>query len=137
MSERVNELIKREVLRAEKNIFIFCLFLVLAGYVGMTLWLNAIRQNAALWFVWVLIVLQLFFYFSIFVACLMRAKQCGHQHAFWLFLILAIASRVNNWELVLIPAMAVTMLVLSERNQKVSAERQHLLPGEDDHTETV
>ena len=137
MSERANELIKREVLRVEKNTFIFWLFLVPAGYVGTTLWLNAIRQSAALWFVWVLIVLQLFLYFSIFVACLTRARQCGHRHAIWLFLVLAIASRVNNWELVLIPAMAVTMLVLSERNQKVSSERQHLLPGKGDHTGTV
>lgn len=119
----VNELIRREVLREGKTSFIFRLSLVLAGYVGTTLWLNAIRENAALWFVWVLIVLQLFFYFSIFVACSMRARQCGHRHAFWLILVLCIASRVNDWELVLIPAMAVTMLVLSERNQKVSAQR--------------
>jgi hypothetical protein len=131
----VYELIKREVLRAEKNFFIGRLFLVLAGYVGMTLWLNAIRQSAALWFVWVLIALQLFLYFSIFVCCIMRAKQCGYRHAFWPICVLAAASRVNDWELVLIPAMAVTMLVLSERNQKVSAERQYLLPEEGDHTE--
>jgi len=115
-----NELIKREVLRAEKNAFIFRLFLVLAGYVGTTLWLNAIRQNAALWFVWVLIVPQLLLFFSIFVVCSMRANQCGHRHAIWLFCILAAASRVNDWELVLIPAMVVTMLVLSERNRKAS-----------------
>jgi len=117
-----NELIKREVLRAEKNAFIFRLFLVLAGYVGTTLWLNAIRQSAALWFVWVLIVPQLLFYLSIFVVCSMRAKQCGYRHAFWLILVPCIASRVNDWELVLIPATVVIMLVLSERNQKISAQ---------------
>ena len=67
----------------------------------------------------------------------MRAKQCGLRYRYvWLFLVLAL-SRVKNWELVLIPALAVTMLVLSERNQRVSAERQHLLIGEDDHAETV
>ena len=137
MNERANELIKREVLRAEKNAFIFWFFLALVGYVGTTLWLNAIRQHAALWFVWVLIVLQLLFYFSIFVACLRRARQCGYQYAFWVFLVLAIASRVNNWELVLIPGMAVTMLILSERNQKVSSEGQYLLTGKGDHTEPV
>ena len=127
-----NEFIKRVVLRAEKTAFIFRLFLVLAGYVGITLWLNAIRNNSAIWFVWILIALQLFLFISIFVVCFMRTQQCGHRHAFWLFLVLAIASRVNDWELVLIPAMAVTMLVLSERNKKVSAQRQHLLPGEGD-----
>ena len=90
-----NELVKREVLRAEKNAFIFRLFLVLAGYVGTTLWLNAIRNNSAIWFVWVLIALQLFLFVSIFVVCLTRTQQCGHRHAFWLFLVLATASRVR------------------------------------------
>lgn len=133
MSE-VTEIIKREVLRTEKNIFIFNLFLVLAGYVGTTLWLNAIRQSAAIWFVWVLIALQFFLFISIFVVCSMRAKQCDHRHVWLILVLVACASRVNNWELVLIPVMAATMLVLSERNQKVSAKRQHLLPGEEDHT---
>ena len=125
---RVNEMIEREVLRTEKNIFIFKFVLVLAGYVGMTLWLNAIRQSAAIWFVWVLIALQFFLFISIFVVCSIRAKQCGHRYQwFWLFPFLVL-SRVNNWELLVIPALVVAMLVLSERNQKVSAERQHLLP---------
>ena len=134
---KITEMIKKEVLRAEKNFFIFKLFFAIAGYVGMTLWLNAIRQSAALWLVWFLIALQLLFYFSIFVTCLMRSKQCGHRHTFLLFLALAVASRVNDWELLLIPAMAVTMLVLSERNQKVSDGRQHLLPTEEDQAEAV
>lgn len=115
----------------EKNVFIFKLFLVLVGYVGTTLWLNAIRQSAAIWFVWVLIALQLFLFISIFVVCTMRAKQCGYRYIWLILFLVACASRVNNWELVLIPVMAVTMLVLSECNQKVSAERQHLLLGEE------
>jgi len=131
MSE-VSDVIKKEVLRTEKNIFIFKLFLVLAAYVGMTLWLNAIRQIAAIWFVWVLIALQLFLFISIFVACAMRAKQCGYRYVWLILVLVACASRVDNWELMLIPIMAVAMLILSERNQKVSAERQHLLPREND-----
>lgn len=137
MSEKADELIRREVLRGDKNGFILWLFLVLAGYVGTTLWLNAIRQSAAIWFVWVLIILQLFFYFSVFVVCLLRAKQCGYRYAFWVFLALAVASRVNNWELVLIPLMAATMLILSERNRKVSSESQHLLPEKSDHIKPI
>lgn len=137
MDERVNDFIKREVLRAEKNFFIVRLFVVIAGYVGITLWLNAIRQSAALWFVWFLIVLQLFFWASIFVACIMRCRQCGYRYSFWLFSLFAIASRVDNWEIVLIPAIAVIMIVLSERNQRVSSERQHLLQGEGDNDEKV
>ena len=131
------ELIKREILKNEKADFIGRLFFVLAGYIGTTLWLNAIRQSAARWFIWLLIILQLCFFFSIFVACLMRAKQCGYRHGFWIFFVLAIASRINDWELLLIPAMVVTMLVLSGLNQKVSAERQYILPEEGDHAEST
>lgn len=127
------ELIKKELLKTEKALFIGRLVFVLVGYIGLTLWLNAIRQTAALWFVWVLIILQLLFFFSIFVTCLMRAIQCGYRHPFWIFFVLAIASRVNNWELLIIPVMVVIMLVLSGLNQKVSPERQHLLPEEDHH----
>ncbi|MGB7060733.1 MAG: hypothetical protein WBF13_00085 [Candidatus Zixiibacteriota bacterium] len=127
---RANEFIKREALRAEKNIFIFRLLFVLAGYVGTTLWLNAIRQNAALWFVWVLIAIQLLFYFSIFVACYMRAKQWGARRYTWLIVALAILSRVNDWELVLIPVLALTTLILSELNQKISDKRRYSLPKE-------
>ena len=129
------ELVKREILKNEKADFIGRLIFVLAGYIGMTLWLNAIRQSAAQWFVWVLIILQLYFFFSIFIACLMRAKQCGYRHGFWIFCVLAIASRVNDWELLFIPAMVVTMLVLSGRNQKVSAERQYILPEKENEDE--
>lgn len=128
---RVHELIKREILRAEKNIVIFRLFVCLAGYVGTTLWLNAIRQASALWFVWILIGLQFFFLISIFVVCSMRARQCGHRHPYiWLLPILFL-SRVENWELVVLPALVVIILIISERNQQVSSERQHLLPEED------
>lgn len=133
----VNEFIKKKVLRLEKNIFIFKLFLVLVGYVGATLWLNAIRQGATIWFVWVLIALQIFLFISIFVVCSMRAKHCGCRYQWpWLFPFLAL-SRVNNWELVVIPALVLIMLVLSERNQKVSAARQGWLPEKEDETETV
>jgi hypothetical protein len=128
---KVHDLITEEVLRTEKNVFIFRFFLAIGGYVGITLWLNAIRQTAALWFVWVLIALQFFFFFSIFVVAAIRAKQCGYRHT-WLIFVPLILSRVNNWELVVIPVFVVIMLILSARNRNVSAEHQHLLPSEAD-----
>ena len=132
---RVDKLIKREVLRAEKNSFIFRLFIVFAGYIGITLWLNSIRQSAALWFVWTLIAVQLFFYLSIFVASSLRAKQCGYRYPWlWLFPILVL-SRVENWELVVFPLFVVIMLILSERNQRVSDEALYLIPEEGDDVE--
>lgn len=131
----VNDFIEGEVLKMERSAFIFRLFLVIVGYLGVTLWLNTIRQTAAIWLVWVLIALQLFFFLSIFVVCSLRAKQCGFRRT-WLLFVPLFLSRVDNWELVVIPALAVTMLILSARNRNVSAEHQHLLPNKADPSVT-
>ena len=125
---RATEIITREILRAEKNLFIFRLFLTVACYVGITVWLNAIRQTASTWLLWTLIVLQLFFFLTIFVVSSLRLRQCKTP-SWWLWLPL-ILSRINNWEVVAIPATIVVMLILSERNKHVSPERQHLLPSD-------
>ena len=129
------DLITGEVLGMERRGFIFRLLVTIVGYVGMTLWLNSIRQTAAIWFVWVLFAVQFLFFISIFVACSIRARQCGFRHT-WLMFVPLVLSRVNNWELVVIPALAVIMLILSARNRNVSAEHQHLLPNEADPSET-
>ncbi len=105
--------------------FIFRLFLAIGGYVGVTPWLNSIRQTAAVWFVWVLIAVQFCLFIAIFVACSLRAKQCGFRHT-WLIFVPLMLSRINDWELVVIPALAVIMLILSARNRNVSAEHQYL-----------
>lgn len=98
------------------------------GYVGVTLWLNAIRQTAASSLVWVLIALQLLCFFAIFVVCWGRAQQCGFRHT-WLMIVPLILSRINDWEWVILPALVVIMLILSARNRHVSAEHQHLIPN--------
>ncbi len=64
---RARELIRCELLRAEKNLFTFRLFLTVASYAGITIWLNAIRQTAATWLLWALIGVQLFLFLTIFV----------------------------------------------------------------------
>lgn len=127
---RVTEMITNEVLRTEKNIFIFRILITLASYVGITYWLNAIRQTASLWFVWLLIGLQIFLFLTIFVVCLLRLRQC-RKNTWWLSLPL-ILSRVDNWEVVIIPATMIVTLVLSELNKIVSEGRQHLLPVNED-----
>jgi hypothetical protein len=132
---RVAELITREVLRAEKNVFIFRLLIAAASYVGITFWLNAIRHTAATWFLWCLIGFQLFLFLSIFVVCSLRLRQC-RRHAWWLWFPLLL-SRVENWEVVLIPAAAIVTLIMSEVNVHVSEERHHLLPAEKDETDTT
>jgi hypothetical protein len=132
---RVAELITREVLRAEKNMFIFRLLVAAASYVGITFWLSAIRQTAATWFLWCLIGLQLFLFLTIFVVCSLRLRQC-RRHAWWLWFPLLL-SRIENWEVVLIPAAAIVTLIMSEVNVHVSEERQHLLPAEKAETDTT
>jgi hypothetical protein len=115
----VNELRERDILKAERNLFTVRLLLILAGYVGTTLLLNAIRVSAALWILWPLVVVQIFLYLSIFVICSFRLKKCGYRLS-WLFYILFVLSRVNDWELIIIPALVVTVFVLSARNQDKS-----------------
>jgi hypothetical protein len=132
---RVHDIIAKEVLRMEHGAFIFRLLLTIAAYVGITFWLNAIRQSAPIWFVWVLIAVQLFLFLTIFVVCSLRAKECGFKHT-WLIFIPLILSRINDWEVVVIPALAVLMIIVSARNKNVAPKHRHLLPANFDSSET-
>jgi hypothetical protein len=124
---RVHELLTNEVLRTEHRAFVFRFVLTIAAYVGTAFWLNSIRQTAALWFVWVLIVVQLFFFLTIFVVCSLHLRQCGFRHGWWLPFIPLFLSRVENWEIVVIPALALFMIIFSARNRNVAPENQELL----------
>ncbi len=127
---RATELVKGEVLRAEKNIFLFRLSITVVSYVGITIWLNAIRQTASSWFLWLFIGIQIFLFLTIFVVSSLRLRQC-QKPSWWLFLPL-ILSRINNWEVVAIPATIIVTVILSERNKNVSQERERLLPADQD-----
>jgi hypothetical protein len=126
INDEVSNSIKTKVLKLERYSFGFCILSIVIGYAGITLWLNAIRATAAHWFVWVLIVIQFTLYFSIFIVSFRRSKVFGINNylGICLFTVLAILGRVNNWELVIIPLLAATMLVLSARNNKVSEKRK-------------
>jgi len=126
---RATEIITREILRAEKNLFIFRLFLTVACYVGITLWLNTVRQTISAWLLWTFIAIQLFLFFTIFVVSYLRLWQC-RTPSWWLWIPL-ILSRINNWEILAIPATLIVMLILSERNKHVSRERAHLFPSDE------
>jgi len=127
---RATEVITNEILRGEKNFFTFRVILTVVGYIGITFWLNAIRQTAAIWFVWLLIGIQFFLFLTIFVVCSLRLRQCCKQ-TWWLWLPL-ILSRIENWEVVAIPATIIVTLILSQLNRNVSKEREHLVPTEED-----
>ncbi len=71
------EIIAQEILSLEKRRFFVGMLIWSVAYLGLTLLLNAIRQQAPLWIVWVLIAAQFFALISIFVFGSMRLRQCG------------------------------------------------------------
>jgi hypothetical protein len=128
MEEKAKDFIKTEILKAERNMFVFHILGTLIGYVGITLWLNAIRTTVSLWFVWILIIIQFLLYCLIFSTSYLRAKVCGLKHfGFPIFATLCVLGRVENWELIIIPLLIVIMLIFSAKNKNVSNERQYLL----------
>lgn len=119
--KQLHPFIKTEWLRMKKTEFIVNMLFVLIGYIGITFWLNSIRATANLWFVWVLIIIQFILYCLIFSTSYMRFKACGHKRFGIIpFIILAILGRVENWELVIIPLLVVSMLIISARNKNLS-----------------
>lgn len=78
-----------------------------------------------------MIIVQFGLYFYIFGLSEARASQCGLKRIVGviLFTVLAILGRVNDWELLIIPAVVATMLFVSARTKKLSAEGQAILPN--------
>ena len=121
-----NDIIIDEVLKVENRSFWFRILACSIGYFAMSLWLNSIRTTASLWLVWLLIIIQFILYFSIFITSYFRSKVFGLNNniALILFTALAVLGRVENWEIIIIPLLVVTMLVLSGINKKISTEEQ-------------
>jgi hypothetical protein len=126
----VNEFLKTEVLITENRLFWGRILASSIGYLFITLWLNSIRATAALWIVWVLIIIQFALYFSIFIAGYRRSIVFGlNKNLAWIiFIILAVLGRVNDWELIIIPGLVIVMLVFSARNKTLSVLGQNILP---------
>ena len=122
----VSDFIIDEVLKIENRSFWFRILACSIGYLVITLWLNSIRASAALWLLWLLIIIQLTLYLSIFITSYFRSKVFGLNNniALIIFTALAVLGRVENWELTIIPILVVTMLILSARNKKISTESQ-------------
>ncbi len=121
-SNKSNEFIKGEVLKLERNSFAVSIIVTAIGYTGITFWLNAIRANASLWFVWVLIIVQFTLYFSIFISSYRRAIVCdlNKNISLIIFTALTILGRVNDWEILVIPLTIIVMLILSMKNKNIS-----------------
>jgi hypothetical protein len=129
MENKASDFIKTEVLKLERSSFVFSILATAVGYAGITFWLNAIRATASLWFVWVLIVIQFALYFSIFIVSYQRSKVCGLNKnlGIIIFTAFAVLGRVNDWELLTIPLLVVSMLIISTRNKNVSDKGKSLL----------
>jgi hypothetical protein len=129
ISNNSKNFIKGEILKLERNSFAIGIIINVVAYSLITLWLNSIRTTAALWFVWVLIIIQIILYVLIFVKSYNRSRVFGLKAApgVTLFTILFWLGRVNDWELLIIPLLVVIMLILSARNKNISMQRQYLL----------
>lgn len=127
---KAHEFIKGEVLKIERNSFFVRIIVAALAYTGISYWLNAIRADASLWFVWVLIIIQFALYFSIFIMSYRRTIVSGLNKnlSFIIFVALAVLGRVNDWELVVIPLTIIVMLIISARAKNVSDNSKHLLP---------
>lgn len=119
-ADKLHPFVKNEWLRMKKTEFFVNMLFVLIGYIGITLWLNAIRANANLWFVWVLIIIQFVLYCLVFSTSYQRFKACGYKRFGIIpFIVFAVLGRVENWELVIIPLLVISMLIISARNKNL------------------
>ena len=127
---KAHEFIKGEIIKMERNSFFVRIIAATIAYAGITYWLNAIRADAQLWFVWLLIIVQFALYFSIFIASYRRAIVFGFNKniSFIIFVALAVLGRVDDWELVVIPLTVIGMLIISARAKNVSDKGKAILP---------
>lgn len=130
MDNKANDFIKNEVLKVENRLFFARILGSAIGYALITIWLNSIRTNASLWFVWILIIIQFALYFWIFINGYQRSRVLGLNKnlALILFIIFTVLGRVNDWELLIIPLLVVVMLIFSVRNKRISDKGKSLLP---------
>ena len=134
MGTQVHPIIQSEILKIENRRFWFHLLGVSTGYLLLTLWLNSIRATASLWLIWSLIIIQFALYFSIFIFSYKRSEVFGLDKTVSaiLFLVLAVLGRVNDWEVAIIPALILVMLILSTRNKNISDAARATLSRERD-----
>jgi heme/copper-type cytochrome/quinol oxidase subunit 4 len=119
LNDKADEIIKDDVLKYERNIFIFKIIAIVICYTIITLGLNSIRATAPHWSVWVLIAIQLTLYLLIFFICYQRAERCGINKTLGaiLFIILAVLGRAENCEYFIIPLTVIVMIRYSAKNK--------------------
>jgi len=115
------EFIKSEILKTERRVFGGRILTTLFFYVFVSSWLSYVRETAAIWFLWILIIAQLLLYLAIFTISYRRAQTIGLKYFSLLpFIILAALGRVNDWEMVIIPGLIIVMLIISQRSKTLT-----------------
>lgn len=134
METKAYNFLTAEILKTERRVFAGRILATLFGYVLFSTWLSYVRETAPLWFVWTLIIAQWLLYFLIFIVSHRRAQAIGLK-TFGIipFIILAALGRINDWELVIIPGLIITMLIISARTKTMSAQGQAILQPQPSH----
>jgi len=116
-----SDFVKKEMIKLENRMFLSRIIGYPIVYLVITLWLNSIRETTSLTFVWILIIIQFTFYFSIFITSYRRSNALGFNKNItpYVFIILAILGRINNWELIIIPSLVIIMIILSSRSKNI------------------
>lgn len=120
----IENLFKLKKLREEKRFFIIKTTITILVYIGLSSWLNAVRTTAPIWFVWVLAIIQILFYFLIFLISYNRLKECGYKKLSYIIILLAILGRFENWEIIFIPILVILMFSLTFFNNTLSLKEQ-------------
>jgi hypothetical protein len=117
-----NDFIKNEYRKIENRLFLSRIIGYPVAYLLVTLWLNSIRETASLTFVWILIIIQFAFYFSIFITSYKRSNILGFNKNItsYIFIILTFLGRINNWELIVIPILVLVMIIISSKSINMS-----------------
>ena len=128
MEEKTHNFIKKEILTQERRVFVGSILVTAFAYFGISLFLNSIRATAPIMIVWLLIIIQFVFYFLIFIISYKRSKILGLKtFALPLFTLLAVLGRVNDWEIVVIPAMIIIMVIFSSRSTNISEKMSGII----------
>lgn len=107
------------------KIFLVGSVFYIAVYIGVTVLLNSIRATASLWLVWPLIIIQLIIYILFFVRGYKHIinKGLNTNIALVIALILALLGRVNDWEILAIPLLVITAVLIPWSNKELTPER--------------
>lgn len=119
---QVNSFVEKEAIKIENSMFIGKMIACSIAYLVVMFLLTQFRATAPIVLLWAMIAVQFFLYFSFFVMSYKRSIIFGLNKtlALVIFVILAIAGRVETWEVAILPLVVIIMIILSVRNKKLS-----------------